>query len=56
MRKVICTPKPFSGIPKGWILNANRPFETVRKNERFFIGDQWHGVQANGLPRPHTIS
>lgn len=27
-------------------------YETVKKNEAFFIGDQWKGVQANGLPTP----
>lgn len=27
-------------------------YDTVQENERFFIGDQWVGVQANGLPTP----
>ncbi len=27
-------------------------YDTVSKNEAFFIGDQWKGVQANGLPTP----
>ena len=27
-------------------------YETVRKNENFFIGRQWEGVEANGLPTP----
>ena len=26
--------------------------ETVRVNENFYIGKQWEGVQANGLPTP----
>lgn len=26
--------------------------ETVKSNENFFIGKQWEGVQANGLPQP----
>ena len=26
--------------------------ETVRSNRNFFIGKQWEGVQANGLPTP----
>jgi hypothetical protein len=30
-------------------INLN---ETVEKNENFFIGRQWEGVQANGLPTP----
>ena len=27
-------------------------FENVRANENFYIGRQWEGVQANGLPTP----
>lgn len=27
-------------------------FDTVRVNEDFFIGKQWEGVEANGLPTP----
>ncbi len=27
-------------------------YETVNTNENFFIGKQWEGVQANGLPTP----
>ena len=27
-------------------------YETVRANENFYIGKQWEGVQANGLPTP----
>lgn len=27
-------------------------YDTVRVNEDFFIGKQWEGVQANGLPTP----
>lgn len=27
-------------------------FETVRNNENFYIGKQWEGVQAGGLPTP----
>ena len=26
--------------------------DTVKANEDFFIGKQWEGVQANGLPTP----
>ena len=26
--------------------------ETVKANENFYIGKQWEGVQANGLPTP----
>ena len=27
-------------------------YGTVRENERFYRGDQWHGVEAGGLPTP----
>lgn len=27
-------------------------YETVKVNEDFFVGKQWEGVQANGLPTP----
>lgn len=27
-------------------------YETVRNNENFYVGKQWEGVQANGLPTP----
>ena len=27
-------------------------YETVRQNERFYRGDQWHGITAENLPKP----
>ena len=36
-------------------LSFNRQInldETVKANENFYIGKQWEGVQANGLPTP----
>lgn len=27
-------------------------YETVKSNENFYVGKQWEGVQANGLPTP----
>ena len=27
-------------------------YDTVRTNENYFIGNQWQGVQAKGLPTP----
>lgn len=27
-------------------------YDNVEVNERFFVGDQWHGIQANGMPTP----
>lgn len=38
---------------KGMLFNTKLELdETVQKNERYFIGDQWFGIQANGLPTP----
>ena len=38
---------------KGLDFNASINLdETVRVNENFFVGKQWEGVQANGLPTP----
>ena len=27
-------------------------YDTVQTNENFFVGKQWEGVKANGLPTP----
>jgi len=27
-------------------------YETAKKNERFYRGDQWHGIDAKDLPKP----
>ncbi|HAZ20309.1 MAG TPA: hypothetical protein DCY75_09090, partial [Clostridiales bacterium] len=27
-------------------------YELVKRNERFYRGDQWHGVKSGGLPTP----
>ena len=32
--------------------NSINLFDTVRVNENFYIGKQWEGVEANGLPTP----
>ena len=32
--------------------NQIKLYDTVRDNENFFIGKQWEGVDANGLPTP----
>lgn len=32
--------------------NSIKLNETIRVNENFYIGKQWEGVQANGLPTP----
>lgn len=31
---------------------AIKLYETVRVNENFYIGKQWEGIEANGLPTP----
>lgn len=38
-----------SGIDYNHRINL---YETVNKNERFYAGNQWEGVVANGLPTP----
>jgi len=43
----------WSFYQKGLVFNsAVNLDETVKSNENFFIGKQWEGVQANGLPTP----
>lgn len=32
--------------------NGINLFEEVENNERFYIGDQWHGIETNGNPAP----
>jgi len=32
--------------------NSINLYDTVKTNENFYIGKQWEGVQANGLPTP----
>lgn len=47
-------------IISGWKLyedgeaykNRLNLYDTVRVNENFFVGRQWEGVEANGLPTP----
>ncbi|MBQ9921445.1 MAG: hypothetical protein IJO52_04600 [Clostridia bacterium] len=49
-----------TGITSDWELyEAGREYnrtiglyETIDKNERFYRGDQWHGVTSGGLPTP----
>lgn len=43
----------FKEYEKGKEFNTNISlYENVEKNQRFFIGDQWHGVNAPGLMKP----
>ena len=43
----------FRELDKGVGFNGQIDlYDTVKNNENFFIGKQWEGVQANGLPMP----
>ena len=43
----------FALYEKGRAYNrAIGLYETVNRNERFYRGDQWNGVEAGGLPTP----
>ena len=45
--------KVWRDYEKGMSFNSMlRLNETVETNENFFIGKQWEGVEANGLPTP----
>ena len=45
--------KIWKDYNKGLDFNTKiRLNETVKNNENFFIGKQWEGVKANGLPQP----
>lgn len=43
----------FEKYDKGFEFNTQIDlYDTVQVNEAFFIGNQWEGVEANGLPTP----
>ena len=43
----------FEKYDKGYEFNNQIDlYDTVQVNEAFFIGNQWEGVEANGLPTP----
>lgn len=43
----------FSKYEKGYEFKSQiNLYDTVQVNEAFFIGNQWEGVEANGLPTP----
>lgn len=52
--KIKTTPKDiWSEYSKGQTYNENQGlYSTVEKNERFYLGDQWHGVNAPNLMKP----
>ena len=43
----------WKNFEKGYGFNEQiRLYDQVTVNENFFIGNQWEGVEANGLPTP----
>lgn len=43
----------FAKYDKGYEFKSQiNLYDTVQVNENFFIGNQWEGVEANGLPTP----
>lgn len=52
-KKEITAEKVENEFDKGCSFKAQlNLYETVEANENFYIGKQWEGVQANGLPTP----
>ena len=56
MNKVTLTPQRVSSeYDEGVLFNNSEQIDLYNKvdtNENFFIGNQWIGVQSNGLPTP----
>lgn len=54
MKKKKLTPEYVSKrYDKGVMFNNQIDlYDTVQENENFFVGKQWEGVEANGLPTP----
>lgn len=51
--KELTAEKVAQEYDKGCSFNSGiNLYETVEANENFYIGKQWEGVQANGLPTP----
>lgn len=52
-QKTLTAQEIFSKYDKGYNFNSQiNLYDTVQVNENFFIGNQWEGVEANGLPTP----
>ena len=46
--------KAFAQYSKGIQFNQGIGlYDTVENNEKFFIGDQWHGIDTGGNPARH---
>ena len=53
MKDKMTPEKAYRRYDKGVQVNTQlNLYDTVQKNENFFIGKQWEGVEANGLPTP----
>ena len=53
MKEKMTPDKAYRRYDKGVQVNTQlNLYDTVQKNENFFIGKQWEGVEANGLPTP----
>ena len=52
-KKIPTLEQVMANYEKGFGFNQKIGlYDTVRVNEQFFIGNQWEGVDANGLPTP----
>ena len=52
-QKTLTAKEIFAKYDKGYEFKSQiNLYDTVQVNENFFIGNQWEGVEANGLPTP----
>ena len=53
MKEKMTPEKAYRRYDRGVQVNTQlNLYDTVQKNENFFIGKQWEGVESNGLPTP----
>ena len=53
MKEKMTPDKAYRRYDRGVQVNTQlNLYDTVQKNENFFIGKQWEGVESNGLPTP----
>lgn len=53
MKPELSVERIWQEFEKGLDFNTQiNLYDTVKRNEDFFIGKQWEGVQSNGLPTP----
>lgn len=53
MKEKLTPDRIWQEYEKGMEFNTQiNLYDTVKRNEDFFIGKQWEGVQSNGLPTP----